>query len=254
MNRPSIFLKQKIFGIIFILISVFGGIFIFWYINSLKTSIISGQKYQDIYIASADINSGDEIAAELIEKQKIPEIIFSEKFAIDESQILGKKAAGDIAKGEIISIEKIEGNKLNNNSYLSFSSYIPDDFRAVSLPLNYYGDSSIIKVGDRIDIISTYYDETAATLISEIVLKSKEIILISNQNNANANSNAGGSKTFEGNKDSNFLSGTLLSSSYNSDALSNLLVLTFYLTQEETEKVFLALERGVLNLALCSKN
>ncbi|MCL5072270.1 MAG: RcpC/CpaB family pilus assembly protein [Actinobacteria bacterium] len=143
---------------------------------------------KDIFTAAYDIESGQIIKEELLEKKKIPENIFNEKFIIDKSQILNKKAADNINKGEIISKDKIEGSQ-TENVYLRFSTYIPEGLRATSIPINYYGDVSLIRVGDKVDLISTYYDKSMEQLITEVVLNEKEVIFIQNNDHLNSTNN-----------------------------------------------------------------
>jgi Flp pilus assembly protein CpaB len=140
MNRLNLIIRQKIFSIIFILISVLGGVFIYWYINNLKSKIPENMQYQEVFVAKNDIKKGEKISKDLLEKQKLPEHIFSEKFVLSEDQILGKEAASDILKGEIIYIDEIKGVNLSYAHNLKFSSYIPKNLRAVSVPINYFGD------------------------------------------------------------------------------------------------------------------
>src|SRR4030042_5162980 len=174
MNRLSLIFRQKLFTIMFIIVSIFGGVFVFWYLNSLKAGRAEDFAGKDIFTAAADIESGQVIQEELLEMKKIPENIFNEKFIIDKSQILDKKAAGNINKGEIISKDKIEGSQ-TENAYLRFSTYIQAGLRATSIPVNYYGDVSLIRVGDKVDLISTYYEKSGEQLLSEVVFGEKEV-------------------------------------------------------------------------------
>ena len=245
MNRLNLILRQKVFSIIFILIAVLGGVFIYWYISNLKSKIPEDMQYQEVFIAKNDIKKGEKISKDLLEKQKLPECIFSEKFILNEDQILGKEATSDILKGEIIYVDEIEGANLSYNYDLRFSSYIPKNLRAVSAPVNYFGDGLLLRVGDRVDIISTYYDQTDGELKSSTILSEKEIILVEN-NFENS--------SYDSIKDDDFLSVTMLEEDSDSSSLSNFLVITFYLEPQEVEKIFLALERGVLNLSICSQS
>ena len=99
MNRISLIIKQRVFGIIFIVIAVIGGIFVFWYISSLKAGISEDTGYMEIFVAGADVKKGEEVTEGLIKAQSIPENIFSEKFVIDKNDILGRKAAENIFEG-----------------------------------------------------------------------------------------------------------------------------------------------------------
>ncbi len=119
------------------------------------------------------------------------------------------------------------------------------------MPVNYYGDVSVLRVGDKVDIISVYYDQTNSLLISEAVLSEKEIILTVNEQNEINNKNGENSSS---NKNDSSLMDKVFDSNYAGSAFSNSMIITFYLTPVEVEKIFLALERGVLNLSICSQN
>jgi len=245
MNRISLIIKQRMLSIIFIIIAVIGGIFVFWYVSNLKAKISEDTSYNQIFIAKTDIKKDEEITGELIEAQKIPGDIFSEKFIIDEDKILGKKAASDILEGEIIRKDKLGGVNSNNYFDLSFSSYIPYDLRAVSIPVSFYGDKLLLEEGDRVDLISTYYEQENSILYSETVLSEKEIILISSSPEESYSSGE--------NDSGGFLTGSMFNGSQVNSNYGKLVIITFYLSKSEVEEVFLALERGVLNLSICPK-
>jgi len=246
MNRISLIIKQRMFGIIFIIIAVMGGVIIFWYISNLKEKISEDTDCKQVFITKTDIVQGDKITEELIESQKIPENIFTENFATDKSEIIGKEVTENISEGEIIIRDKIKGMELDDGSGFSFSSYIPYDLRAVSVPVNFYGNGPFIRAGDRVDLISTYYEQGNSTLCSDTVLSEKEIVFIS----------SGRLGDYPGDEDSgsNLLIDSMFDSSpVKSGSGSIQLVLTFYLDTSEAEEVFLALERGMLNLSLCPR-
>jgi Flp pilus assembly protein CpaB len=243
----SIIYKQKLFGIIFIVVSVFGGIFIFWYINNLKSQNNESLNSTEIFVAGSDIKSGQVFEHNFVRKEKIPLNIFNEKFITDLNQIEGKKASANISKGEIISKDKIEGNQSNENPYIKFSSYIPEGLRAVSVPVNYYGDDSILKAGDKVDVISVYYDQINSQLLSELILDEKEIVVITNQK-SQSEKKSGDQASID--KNNSLLTNNIFDSNFAAQSFSNSII-TFYLTISEEEKIFLSLERGVLNLSIC---
>ncbi len=243
MNRITLIIRQKIFGIIFIIIAIIGGIFIFLYISNLKARVSEDMEYRQIFVASDDIGQGEEITEESIKMQRISGNMFSEKFVIDKDKVLGKKVIEDIMEGEIITVDKLEVTEYDNGSNYGFSSYIPDQLRAVSIPVNFYGDKSLIRTGDKVDIISTYYEPESGVIYSNTVLSEKEVVLIK----------SGLNESYSGEE---YESGSILTGSFfdNSSAYpdyTNLIILTFYLDVSETENVFLALERGLLNLSIC---
>jgi Flp pilus assembly protein CpaB len=246
MNRISLIVKQRMLGIIFIIIAVVGGVFIFWYISNLKSKISEDVGYKQIFITRDDIKEGEEFTEELIEMQKVNENIFSENFIIDKDDILGKKAAENIMKGDIITVNKLEGMDSSDSLSTGFSSYIPYKLRAVSVPVSFYGDKSLIRTGDRVDILSTYYEPDSGAIYSDIVLSEKEIVLIK--------SDPEGNFSVEENSSGEFLIDSIFESSSVDPGYANTLILTFYLDCLEAEEVFSALEKGVLNLSICPRS
>jgi Flp pilus assembly protein CpaB len=246
MNRISLIVKQKIISIIFLTIAILGGIIIFWYINDLKGKIPENIDYRPIFVARIDIKKGDKIAGESIEEQKITGNVFSEKFVMDKDRIIGREVINDISKGAIITEDILEGIDSDGSFDLDFSSYIPHDLRAVSIPVSFYGDKSLLEEGDCIDLISTYYEEESGSLCSKTVLSETKIILIgsSPKDNYSENENSTG----------NFLVDPLITDSRLDSDYESLLIMTFYLSKTEAEEVFLALERGVINISVCPGN
>jgi hypothetical protein len=122
---------------------------------------------------------------------------------------------------------------------------IPQGMKEINLPVNFFGDHSVLDEGDRVDIISTYYEEEAGSLCSERIITDREIIRLE----------AGGSQEIG--------DGLTLGDAFIYDGISgtgtdinigNILVMTFFLTDDEVLKSFTALERGMLYIALCSSN
>lgn len=247
MNRLSIIFRQKLISIIFIIISLIGGFLIFLYINNLKTENSNALDYQEIFIAKDTIKKGDTISEDLIEKQKIPRDIFSSKFVTNKAEVIGQKAIQEILKGEIVSKDKIEVTDSSSDSHFRFSSYIPYGLRAVSVPVNCYGDLSLVKVGDKVDIISTYYDEVSSKVEAETILSGKEIILIEDSFRGKSS----GEQSASANSDENLLLDTVFSNSAQEEGFIHFFTITFYLNPEEVGLIFLSLERGVLYLSIC---
>ncbi len=241
MNRISLIIRQRILSIIFIFISLAGGVFIFWYISSLKEKIPENINYNKIFIARNDIEKGEKITADLIEMQKISADIFSGRFIVDKNEIVGKEVITDILKGEIITRDKLEGQYATDDFSYSFSFYIPDGLRAVSVPVSFYGDRSLLNEGDRVDLISTFYEQESGNLFSEAVLSEKEVILINNNVE----------ETYSGNDEGNFLPGLVTEESFVGSFYHRHIIITLYLTVAEAEEIFRAIERGVVNLSLC---
>ncbi len=244
MNRVSLILRQKIVGIVLIITAALGGIFVFWYINNLKSGVLEGVT-KTVFITTRDIRQGEELTFEMFEEQKISNNIFIERFITDQEQISGRTALTDILKNEIITADKLEGSEFEDSIDLRFSAYIPDGLRAISIPVKYYGDHGLISSGDRVDIISTYYTPDEDKLYSETILSGKEIILISN---------APGIKGDEGlSGEEDYLFGSIIGQNTGDYEQGKLIVITFYLEPYDVETIFLALDRGLLNLSILPK-
>ena len=148
---------------------------------------------------------------------------------------------GKILKGEIILRDKINGFDNSYSKNLRFSTYIPLNKSAVTIPAIFWGDKSIINEGDKVNIISTYYENENGNLKSEIVLSEKEIVIISKQQ----------SQEDEINNKSTGLS-LLSKNDLEIKDNKNNIYLTFYLNNDETTAIFEAIEKGNLYIALCS--
>lgn len=125
------------------------------------------------------------------------------------------------------------------------SGQIPSGMKAVNLPISFFGDHSILKVGDRIDIISTYYDKESSVLQAEMILLKKEIIGLGS-----------GRGTDEDGHES--IDGSIFPEvSFGADVnngISRILIITFFLRDEEIVRSFIAIESGMLYLSLCPEN
>ena len=126
-----------------------------------------------------------------------------------------------------------------------YSKIIPSGMKAVNIPVSFFGDCSVLDVGDRVDIISTYYDMEIGRLHSEKIISAKEIIMLE----------TGGVSGME-NKMS--LGGSIIPEDMpvpgTAIDMGNILVMTFFLKDEEILTSFTALEKGILYLALCPGN
>ncbi len=247
LNRVNIFLGRKKIIVIAAVLAVLIFLLIFWYFKTSSDNDSESNSYRQAYTAAVDVASGTVITEDILNVINITDEMYSGKYLTDIRDISGKKAHTDLHKGEIISSDKLEGSTAQQNSYLKFSSCIPAGFRAVSIPVNYYGQHALIGAGDKVDIISTYYDDRSGEFISEIVLQYKEIIRIGTNEH---DKDPGLLNTPEKNSASSdsFFTG-LFSEGEQSPA--NLLILTFYLTPEESEKIMLSLQLGTLNIAIC---
>ena len=255
MNRINLIIRQKIFIIAIILMLVFAGFLIYWYLDGSNNEKQSTGGNIDIYTSRIEIKAGMQITKDMIEKKSIPGNIFNQKFITDVSEITGKVTAMDIVKGEIISSDKIQGvESAKDSNYLAFSSYIPAGLRAVSIPVNYYGEKSLLSVGDTVDLISTLFEKTADSIISRTILWNKEIILIDGKSSSKDLAGLSGQQENTGAINDLPAFDSILQTGTAEGLKSGNCILTLYLKPMEVETVFLALQTGTINLSICPKN
>jgi Flp pilus assembly protein CpaB len=255
MNRINLIIRQKIFIIAIILMLIFAGFLIYWYLASSKNENKYAGGNIDIYTSRIEIKAGMQITKDMIEKKSIPGNIFNQKFITDVEEIAGKITALDIVKGEIISSDKIQGvESLKDLNYLAFSSYIPSGLRAVSIPVNYYGEKSLLSVGDKIDLISTLFEKSTDSIISQTILWDKEIILIDGKSSSNDLGDLTSQQENTGITSDLPALGSILQTGTAEGLKSGNCILTLYLKPMEVEAVFLALQTGTINLSICPKN
>jgi hypothetical protein len=122
---------------------------------------------------------------------------------------------------------------------------VPLGMKEINLPVNFFGDHTILKVGDRVDVISTYYKEEADSLFSERIITASEIIRLKAEGSQEIKDDLhlGDAFIYDG------ISGTGTSID-----MGNILVMTFFLTDNQVLKSFTALESGMLYIALCPAN
>jgi Flp pilus assembly protein CpaB len=255
MNRINLIIRQKIFIIAIALMLVFAGFLIYWYLNASNNEkqLAGGNIY--IYTSRIEIKAGTQITKDMIEKKSIPGNIYNQKFITNVNEITGKVTVLDIVKGEIISSDKVQGVEgAKESSYLAFSSYIPAGLRAVSIPVNYYGEKSLLSVGDNVDLISTLFEKTTDSIISRTILRDKEIILIDGKNSSNDLADLSGQKGTTSASNDLPAFDSILKTDTAEGLKSGNCILTLYLKPIEAETVFLALQTGTINLSICPKN
>lgn len=130
-----------------------------------------------------------------------------------------------------------------------FSSTIPYGLRAVSLPVSFFGDVSGIREGDRVDVISVFYDPGSNELYCEAILYQKEIILLagSGDDREQGGYQDTGNQGYFGDG----ILGDISSGNGTGGQYKKILIVTFYLEVIEAEKAFMAIESGQLYLLLC---
>ncbi len=152
----------------------------------------------------------------------------------DEAAVKGPEPGDEILpEGETV-MGPVQEEKTDIN--------IPAGMKAVNIPVNYFGDPSMLEQGDRVDIISTYYREEEGSLYSERIINAREIIRLETKGRMTGES----SMAYE----DLFIPEAAFGSGAAAD-VGNIVVMTFFLTDDEVLKSFTALESGMLYIAMC---
>ena len=254
MYRWGLFLKRKILIVISVFLGLFTVILIFWYIYTGSREADKNINTHEVYIASEEIAEGSYVKESQLKKSTIPIELFSSKYVTESSILTGKKVLRDIPGGEIITYEDIEGTQISDNSYFKFSISIPSGLRSLNLPVIYFGEKILINAGDTVDVISSFYDSKNEQFTSETILSAREVILINGKSLQDLSSGEdSGEEISPDTEQQDFLNGILESDSsqFGNSGLQQSLVITFFLTREETEKALNALQLGPLYISLC---
>ncbi|MDZ7837423.1 MAG: Flp pilus assembly protein CpaB [Actinomycetota bacterium] len=232
-NRATLIIKQKILAILFLSAAAAIGIFMFWYINNLRSKIPQNENLQKVVIAGRDIAAGQIIQDSMVQVQGIPSAISSERAIRDPEKVVGEECLKDISRGEIIYSEFISGQSPGSSS--GYSSYIPQGKRLVTVPVTFYGPFELLQPGQNIDMVSVYYQQASGDMVPQTVISRKEIVMVSR-----GQDNPGQNQEW-------FIEDSQVPEPSGSTGC----VVSIYVTGQEAETVFLALERGTINLSLC---
>jgi len=188
-------------------------------------------------------------------KNKMPVVIFIIAALIGAILIIWYlKAASRNDASSVVLEQEIEAEDMQDMEGVSeysgdpqndLSGRIPQGMKAVNLPISFFGSSLMLKTGDKVDIISTYYDKESAMLYAETILSEKEIIALESGQDQEEDSygSIGGNIFPESSFGADINNGT-----------NRTLIITFFLEGEEIVKSFKAIESGMLYLALCPGN
>jgi len=188
-------------------------------------------------------------------KSKMPAVIFIIAALIGAILIIwylkaasGNDTSSEVPEQEIEAqdMQDMEGaSEYSGDPQNDLSGRIPQGMKAVNLPISFFGSSMMLKTGDKVDIISTYYNKESAMLYAETILSEKEIIALESGQGQEEDSygSIGGNIFPESSFGADINNGT-----------NRTLIITFFLEGEEIVKSFKAIESGMLYLALCPGN
>jgi pilus assembly protein CpaB len=143
--------------------AVFGVII---YINSIRASYEEGVEEVEVLVAAQNIPKEvaveDLIPAGMVEIKGIPRVYLAEGVLTSLDEFEGYVVAAPINAGE-----QITTTKFIRPEEIGLAFIVPDGMIAVSIPFNeVIGVSNLINVGDRVNIIATFFPEEELSLES----------------------------------------------------------------------------------------
>jgi pilus assembly protein CpaB len=144
--------KILLVGVLLGIITIF---FLNRYISSLQKSPeeIAATSYTEVVVALTSIPEHVRITQEMIQMASIPTEGVHPDAVKDMALVVGAISRTDIINGEQI----LAGRIVNEESDAGLSYWIPENMRAVSIPVNEItGVANYIQIGDKIDILATY--------------------------------------------------------------------------------------------------
>jgi len=153
-------MKLRIVLVIIAIIIAAGAVFgVITYINSIKSSFEEGVEAVEVLVAAQNIPK--EIAVEdltpagMVEIKGIPRVYLAEGVLTSLDEYEGYVVAAPINEGE-----QITTTKFIRPEEMGLAFIVPDGMIAVSIPFNeIIGVSNLINVGDRVNIIATFFPE-----------------------------------------------------------------------------------------------
>jgi pilus assembly protein CpaB len=153
-------MKLRIILVIIAIIIAAGAVFgVITYINSIKASFEEGIEAVEVLVAAQNIPKEiaveDLIPAGMIETKGIPRVYLAEGVLASLDEYEGYVVAAPINEGE-----QITTTKFIRPEEIGLAFIVPDGMIAVSIPFNeIIGVSNLINVGDRVNIIATFFPE-----------------------------------------------------------------------------------------------
>lgn len=166
-------MKLRIVLVIIAILIAAGAVFgVMTYINSIEASYEEGIEEVEVLVAAQnipkEISVEDLVTAEMVETKGIPRIYLAEGVLTSLDEFEGYVVAAPINKGE-----QITTTNFIRPEEIGLAFIVPNGMIAVSIPVNeIIGVSNLIDVGDRVNIIATFFPEEE--LSSESLLPVEE--------------------------------------------------------------------------------
>ncbi|SET59766.1 pilus assembly protein CpaB [Natronincola peptidivorans] len=180
-------MKGKVIFVAAILLGLVTSMMIYGYLNKAKETM-NTTEYIEIVIAVEDINANTVVSANMVELKEIPAAYKHPNAVTDVKEVTGKIALIPITRGESI----LSNQVISSGEHKQGLAYkIPQGKRALSIAVNEVsGVSGLLKVGDRVDIITTINaGEDPPITYTLVVLQDIEILAVGRNINQHSNEN-----------------------------------------------------------------
>jgi pilus assembly protein CpaB len=160
-------MKLRIILVFIAIIIAAGAVFgVITYINSVRASYEEGVEEVEVLVAAQNIPKEvaveDLIPAGVVEIKGIPKVYLAEGVLTSLDEFEGYVVAAPINAGE-----QITTTKFIRPEEIGLAFIVPDGMIAVSIPFNeIIGVSNLINVGDRVNIIATFFPEEGLSMES----------------------------------------------------------------------------------------
>jgi len=168
-------MKLRIVLVIIAIIIAAGAVFgVITYINSIKASFEEGVEAVEVLVAAQNIPKEvaveDLVSAGMIETKGIPRVYLAEGVLTSLDEYEGYVVAAPINEGE-----QITTTKFIRPEEIGLAFIVPDGMIAVSIPFNeIIGVSNLINVGDRVNIIATFFPEEGLSFESLALVEEEQ--------------------------------------------------------------------------------
>ena len=144
--------KILLVGVLLGIITIF---FLNRYISSLEKTPeeVVATSYTEVVVALTSIPEHVRITQEMVQMASVPTEGVHPDAVKDMALVVGAISRTDIINGEQI----LAGRIINEESDAGLSYWIPENMRAVAIPVSeIVGVANYIQVGDKVDILATY--------------------------------------------------------------------------------------------------
>jgi pilus assembly protein CpaB len=169
-------MRLRIILIFIAIIIAAGAVFgVITYINSIRASYEEGVEEVEVLVAAQNIPKEvaveDLIPAEMVEMKGIPRVYLAEGVLTSLDEFVGYVVVAPINAGE-----QITTTKFIRPEEIGLAFIVPDGMIAVSIPFNeVIGVSNLINIGDRVNVIATFFPEEELSLESFVPVTEEQV-------------------------------------------------------------------------------